>query len=245
MPWGDTTYGELPSSGEVKTGQAAPAVSLTIHLWPYRTLSFSPVFDLAASLAPQEVSADAYASDLTTVVMTFSPALADPLTFSVAGPGSPVVIGYTISGDGSYHVTVLGMIPLQGYIITVSNGMLLIAAPFTAVASLVGPGYKLMEAITYACGKALQELAGMPATKMTANLDVTDTVVQVTSTLGFPNRGWLRMAGLVLEYTGRTTQSFTLVEPVLRYPIIPEGTRIFLAVELITPDGANVGTESL
>ena len=174
------------------------------------------------------------------------PQVTGSVTFTLTGPGDPIVLGYTVQLDGSFLVTVLGGIPLQSYTVSVyvpSVGVTLTA--FIVWQAEAEPlGYKILEALTYAFGKQVQELGGVPCTHIINDLDIYDTIVQVKSTLGFPRIGWIRIGAMLVEYISKTSESFTLRTPALRYPIVQAGTRVLLAVEKITPDGANTGTES-
>lgn len=243
MAWGSTPFGSLPSEGGVATVQAHPLAQGSASAGAYKVLAIHPrgVSRVqGGDLRLYVTSAEAV--DAITVLMTVSPTLAEPVTFTVSGPGNPVVLGYVLQLDGSFLVTVLGLIPGEDYVIMAASGYNEAPAPFTALIAQAGTGYKIIEAITYAAGKQMQELAGQPACRLKADLDIYATVVYVTSTLGFPQRGWLRVGSLLLEYLSKTSQSFTLREAALRYPLIAQGARVTLAVDMVTPDGAGFGT---
>lgn len=245
MVWGGTPFGGLPPEGEVATAQARPLALGSASVGAYKVLATHPrgVSRVhGGGLTLYVTSAEAI--DALTVLMTVSPTLAEPVTFTVSGLGNPVVLGYVLQLDGSFLVTVLGLIPGEDYVILATSGYDAAPAPFTALTAQTGTGYKILEAITYAAGKQLQELAGQPACRLEADLDIYATIVHVTSTLGFPQRGWIRVGSLLLEYLSKTSQSFTLREAALRYPLIAQGARITLAVDMVTPDGAGFGTES-
>lgn len=245
MTWGSQPYGSLPTSGATEVVETHPRVVPTTTVGTYRVLALHPCAVPSMHLSLLSFIATAAPVDAVVVLYTISPALAGTVVFTVTGPGDPVVLGYTVQLDGSYLVTVIGLIPLQEYVIAASNGLYAVPAEFTALAGVVPSGYKLLEALTYAAGKQLQDLSGMPACKLLTNLDVFDDTLYVSSTLGFPPRGWIRLGGLLLEYTSKTSQSFTLRAAVLRYPLIPQGSLVFLATDMVTPDGAGFGTEDL
>jgi hypothetical protein len=224
MAWGAAPHGSLPTAGATEVANAHPAVGAAAHL---EVVAFS---------------ASAVAVDAVTVTYTVTPSLTGTVTLTVTGPGDPVVLGYVVQLDGSYLVTVLGMIPLQSYIIEATSGPYTVPAGYTALPGDTRAGYRILEALTYAAGKQVQDLSGVPACQMVTDFDVFDTVMYVTSTLGFPPAGYLRVSGLLLEYTSKTSQSFTFPAPVLRYPLIPQGTPVFLASDWVTPDGAGFGT---
>lgn len=242
MVWGSAPYGSLPPSGATKVAEAHPSAQVTTHAGAHRLLELHGRLAVIGHLEVTAFTAAASPVDAVTVLYTVTPGLGGTIVFTVIGPGDPVVIGYTVQLDGSYLVTVLGMIPGQPYTITASNGVYDVPAGFVALPGEVGAGYRILEALTYAAGKQVQDLSGSPACKLVTNFDVFDTVMWVTSTLGFPDAGFIRIAGLLLEYTSKTSQSFTLAAPALRYPLIPQGSMVFLASDWVTPDGAGFGT---
>lgn len=242
MVWGSAPYGSLPTSGATEVAEAHPSAQVTTHIGAYRLLELHGRIAVTGHLEIAAFTASASAVDAVTVLYTVDPGLTGVVTFTVEGPGDPEVLGYTVQLDGSYLVTVLGMVPSQPYTITASNGAYGVPADFVALPGEAGAGYRILEALTYAAGKQLQELSGAPACRLVTNFDVFDTVMWVTSTLGFPDAGFIRIAGLLLEYTSKTSQSFTLAAPALRYPVIPQGSMVFLASDWVTPDGAGFGT---
>lgn len=246
MVWGATPLGTLPVEGGVANAQAAPRVEAHAFVGVHKLLQAHPsgVAAVRGGSSFSVFTASASAVDAVTVLMSVSPTLAEPVTFAVAGAGNPVVVGYVTQLDGSFLITVVGLIPQEEYSITAISGYDVVVVEFTALQAQAGQGYKILEAITYAYGKQIQDLAGQPSAKLTRDLGLFDTVAVVSSTLGFPPAGWLRIGSLVVEYTAKTTQSFTLLEPVVRYPIIAIGARITLMTDNLTPDGAGFGTES-
>jgi hypothetical protein len=241
MVWGAAPYGSLPTAGATEVANAHPAVGAAAHFAAYHLFGVHPQVTPTTHLGVVAFSASAVAVDAVTVTYTVTPSLTGTVIVTVTGPGDPVVLGYVVQLDGSYLVTVLGMIPLQPYTIEASNGFYTVPADYTALPGDVQTGYRILEAVTYACGKQVQDLSGVPACQMVTNFDVFDTVMYVTSTLGFPPAGYLRVSGLLLEYMSKTSQSFTFPAPVLRYPLIPQGTTVFLASDWVTPDGAGFG----
>lgn len=244
MTWGSLAFGSLPAEGTTETVEAHPRVTPTTTIGLQRTLALHAEVVPFSHLTLMSFIATASAVDGVTVLYTVDPALVGTVTFTVSGPGDPTVLGYTVQMDGSYLVMVLGLIPLQAYTIAASNGLYAVPAEFDALAGTTPSGYKILEALTYAAGKQLQALSGQPGCVLRANLDVFDTTLYVSSTLGFPEAGWIRLGGLLLEYVSKTSQSFTLRTAALRYPLIPQGAIIFLATDMVTPDGAGFGTES-
>lgn len=174
------------------------------------------------------------------------PVLSDTPTFQLTGQGDPIVFNWTRLADDSVLLLVLGAIPKTPVTITVTDGPFnTIEADFIVPSDPLRKGMKILEALTYAFGKQVQHYAGVPACLLRADLGPFDTVLYVESTLGFPNKGWVRIGEMVLEYTSRTAQSFTLRNPSLVYPKVRRGTAVYSEVSLITPDGAGFGTESL
>ena len=173
------------------------------------------------------------------------PVLSDAVTFSMAGPGNPIVFNWVRLADQSLLLLVLGAVPLTGVSLTIEDGANSDVLQYEVPADSVPSGKKILEAITYAFGKQVQHTAGVPSCTLRADLGTFDTVMYVDSTLGFPARGWLRLGELVLEYTSRTAQSFTLKAPALVYPKARRGNAVYSEVALITPDGAGFGTEAL
>jgi hypothetical protein len=165
--------------------------------------------------------------------------------FSLLGPGNPVVFSWVRLADNSLLLLVLGAIPRTTLSLTIVVGANTDSATYEVPADTEPRGMKLLEAITYAFGKQLQYAMGVPACVLRADLGLFDTTMYVDSTIGFPDRGWLRVGELVLEYTSRTAQSFALRAASLVYPKISKGTSVYSEVSLITPEGAGFGTENL
>lgn len=174
-----------------------------------------------------------------------TPILTDTATFALQGEGNPIVFNRVRLADNSVLLLVLGAVPYTYVTLTVTDTEGTATTPYQVPADAVPNGAKVLEAITYAFGKQFQNLHGVPACVLKHDFGVFDTVMHVDSTLGFPSSGWLRLSELVLEYTSRTAQSFTLRQPALRYPSFPRGTPVYSEVRLLTPDGAGFGTESL
>lgn len=173
------------------------------------------------------------------------PVLTDEVTFALSGEGNPIVLNWVRLYDSSLLLLVLGAVPRTTVQITITDTSGTATATYYVPAAAVPHGAKVLEAITYAFGKQLQNLNGVPTCTLRKDLGVFDNTLYVDSTLGFPARGWVRLSELVLEYTSRTAQSLTLRMPALRYPMIRRGTLAYLEVPLFTPDGAGFGTESL
>jgi hypothetical protein len=190
----------------------------------------------SASLDPQST---------TLLRVITDPVLSDTPTFTMSGLGNPIVFNWVRLADQSLLLLVLGATPKTLTAITISDGAYEETIAYEVPADPLSPGKKVLEAITYAFGKQVQFTAGVPASLLRADVGPFDTVLYVDSTLGFPPRGWLRLGELVLEYTSRTAQSFTLRQASLVYPKVRKGTAVYSEVTLITPDGAGFGTESL
>lgn len=184
-------------------------------------------------------------SSTTALRVVTSPVLSDAAVVTLAAEGAPIVFNKVRLADESLLLLVLGAIPRTSVLVTVTDGAEMAQATYAVPADDVPAGAKLLEAMTYAFGKQLQAVNGVPTCTMKQALDIFDNVIYVDSTLGFPSRGWIRVAELVLEYTSRTSQSFALREPALRYPKLNRGSTIYLDQTMLTPDGAGFGTESL
>lgn len=189
------------------------------------------------------IELDAQSPTLLRVVT--DPVLSDSATFAVAGSGNPIVLNWVRLADESVLLLVLGAIPRTSVAVTVTDDTLESIEAYTVPADEVPYGMKVLEALTHAFGKQVQYTSGIPACVLKADLGLFDTQLYVSSTLGFPSTGWLRIGEMVLQYTARTSQSFTLLEPALIYPAVRKGTVVYSEVSLITPDGAGFGTESL
>ena len=174
------------------------------------------------------------------------PPMTDAVTFTLSAPGNPVVHSKVRLADDSLLLLVLGAVPRTEAVLTIDDGANGTASEtYTVPADTLSNGKKVLEAITYAFGKQAQYTYGVPSAMLRADLGPFDTLLYVDSTLGFPPAGWLRLGELVLEYTARTAQSFTLRQASLVYPKARRGTAVYSEVTLITPDGAGFGTESL
>ena len=189
------------------------------------------------------IELDAQSPTLLRVVT--DPVLSDSATFAVAGSGNPIVLNWVRLADESVLLLVLGAIPRTSVAVTVTDDTLESIEAYTVPADEVPYGMKVLEALTHAFGKQVQYTSGIPACVLKADLGLFDTQLYVSSTLGFPSTGLLRIGEMVLQYTARTSQSFTLLEPALIYPAVRKGTVVYSEVSLITPDGAGFGTESL
>jgi len=229
MPWSSSPYTSLPLSGTdgtvVAYGAQGVTGSTTLEVYYAGT---------AVAVGPELVQ----------VTFTGTP-VPSPVTFTVTGPGGVFVLEVTPQLDGTFLVVVPGMLPLQMYAMVATSGDIVVIMPYQALASYEPLGMKLLEALTYALGKECQEHAGAPETYSTHPLNYTDTVLRVRSTLGFPVRGWVRLGAMLLEYTSKTATTLTLRVPTIRYPEVNAQTRVLLAVEYITPEGANFGSEVL
>lgn len=174
-----------------------------------------------------------------------TPVLTDAVSFELTGAGNPIVLNWVRLNDQSLLLLVLGAVPYTSVQVAITDTSGTATATYEVPADAVPGGAKILEAITYAFGKQLQGLNGVPACTLRKDLGVFDEVLYVDSTLGFPSRGWVRLSELVLEYTSRTSQSLTLRAPALRYPMIRRGTMAYFEAPMLTPDGAGFGTESL
>jgi len=173
------------------------------------------------------------------------PALSDAATISLVGMGAPIVFNRVRLADDSLLTLVLGAVPYSEVFVTVTDGTETAEEAYTVPADPYRNGAKILEAMTYAFGKQVQCTSGVPSCALRADVGPFDTTVYVDSTIGFPERGWIRIGERVLEYGSRTSQSFQLTAQSLVYPYVTRGTAVFSAVEYITPDGAGFGTESL
>jgi len=173
------------------------------------------------------------------------PVLTDTATFELVGAGNPIVFNRVRLADDSVLLLVLGAIPKTALSVVINDGLYGGILSYDVPADSLSQGKKVLEAITYAFGKQAQYTNGVPACALRADLGPFDTVLYVDSTLGFPAQGWVRIGELVLKYTSRTAQSFTLEQASLVYPKVRRGTAVYSEVTLITPDGAGFGTETL
>jgi hypothetical protein len=190
----------------------------------------------SATLDPQSPTAIRVVTD---------PVLSDTPTFTLFGQGNPIVFNWVRLADQSLLLLVLGAIPKKMVSVTITDGANETTLEYEVPADTLSTGKKVLESLTYAFGKQAQYTNGVPSCVLRADLGPFDTTLYVDSTLGFPARGWLRLGELVLEYTSRTAQSFTLKEASLVYPKARRGIAVYSEVTLITPDGAGFGTESL
>jgi hypothetical protein len=68
----------------------------------------------------------------------------------------------------------------------------------------------VLEALTFAVGKELQNTWGRPATRTTANYSPGDEVLQVGSTLGFSSSGYISVDGVLIQYTEKADTAFLI-----------------------------------
>lgn len=71
---------------------------------------------------------------------------------------------------------------------------------------------KLLEALTFAVGKEIQEVGGRPMVFVTANFAPGDTVLHVSTTLGLHDVGVVWSEGEELAYTHRTPTTLNGVD---------------------------------
>lgn len=169
--------------------------------------------------------------DLTHVVATFD-AEVDPTTvdgisdWTIAPAGSSaavVVTGVTVAADGLSATLAVhpGLTPGGTYTVGCPDGdgvtgdpvwpsteTLDVPAAFVpdvADEHLLG----LLEAITHALGQEAQLLSGGLVTRLVADLDTTEVVALVETTLGFPASGAVYLGGLRLTYTGIASGALT------------------------------------
>lgn len=194
---------------------------------------------------PAFTSIELNAESPTLLRVVTDPVLSDNAVFALVGPGAPIVLNWVRLADESVLLLVLGAIPRTQVALTVIDDALESTDTYTVPEDAVPAGMKVLEALTHAFGKQVQYTAGVPACVLKADLGLFDTQVYVSSTLGFPPQGWMRIGDQLLQYTSRTSQSFALLAPALIYPKVRKGTVAYSEVSLITPDGAGFGTESL
>lgn len=194
---------------------------------------------------PAFTSIELNAESPTLLRVVTDPVLSENAAFTLVGPGAPIVLNWVRLADESVLLLVLGAIPRTQVALTVTDDALESTDAYIVPVDSVPAGMKVLEALTHAFGKQVQYTAGMPACVLKADLELFDTQVAVSSTLGFPPQGWLRIGDQLLQYTSRTSQSFALLAPALIYPKVRKGTVAHSEVSLITPDGAGFGTESL
>lgn len=71
------------------------------------------------------------------------------------------------------------------------------------------PTYGILEGLTRSVGMVLQRYTGRPLTIVTQQWDEGDAVINVESTVGFPESGHLIIDGVKMSYTGKLNTSFT------------------------------------
>jgi hypothetical protein len=99
------------------------------------------------------------------------------------------------------------------------------------VAQAMPKQFGLLEALTYAVGKELQYIGGVPATRSTEDLLPGDTILRVKSTLGFADSGSVRVEGFLIPYTEKADTAFLLREPI--YLILAAGSLVVSDVRAI------------
>jgi hypothetical protein len=99
------------------------------------------------------------------------------------------------------------------------------------VAQTMPRQFGILEALTYAVGKELQYIGGVPATRSTEDLLPSGKILRVKSTLGFADSGSVRVEGFLLPYTEKTDTAFLLRDP--GYLILPTGSLVMSDVRSI------------
>jgi hypothetical protein len=91
--------------------------------------------------------------------------------------------------------------------------------------------FGLLEALTFAAGKELQAVGGMPTTRVAKDLQPGETILLVRSTLGFPSSGKIRVEGLLVAYSEKVDTAFRLAEPL--YAVLGVGSVVASDVKSI------------
>jgi hypothetical protein len=73
----------------------------------------------------------------------------------------------------------------------------------------VTPTYGLLEGLTRSVGMLIQRYAGRPLTLVTQQWDEGDSVINIGSTVGFPDSGSLIIDGVKMSYLNKSNTSFT------------------------------------
>jgi hypothetical protein len=99
----------------------------------------------------------------------------------------------------------------------------------------------LFEALTNAFGRQFERIAGVPTTRLTANITRTSTTAAVETTLAFPDGttrdGAFFAGGIRFEYTGKTNTSFTGLDPEREFlETLPPGTLVSLDITTADPE---------
>lgn len=93
----------------------------------------------------------------------------------------------------------------------------------------------VLEALTHALGKEVQEVGGRSCTHVTANFLPSDTTLKVHTTLGFPDAGVIWLQGKEFAYTSRTDKTFVGIDA-WRPLAIARGAPVVSATRRIRPD---------
>ena len=88
--------------------------------------------------------------------------------------------------------------------------------------------HSTLSVLLRALGQSLADFFGMGVvTRLAAPLLVTDTEMQVESTLGLTDAGFVRVEGTLLRYSGRTTTTLTgLTRPLGQFDTHPTGAQV-------------------
>ncbi len=93
-----------------------------------------------------------------------------------------------------------------------------------------------LDALLHAAGEMFRETSGVPMTRLTAPLVLTDAVANVESTLELPSSGAVYIHGARHTYTGKTASTLTgLVAAVARVLTIPAGMEVTLDSRAVQP----------
>lgn len=240
MAWGDAPYGALPPAGTVYA-YATPEGELGGVLLGTRAAFAHPRAELGSVMFSIPFATPTVVVVNNELLEVTSAITIDSATITTTDPWSPA---FVTSIDGAdFHTTPLT--PGGSYVLVLVILGSEVLIPFTVPVGVEDPEgsivaqkeprvWGVLEALSWAISKELQFIGGRPSSRTTHDLAIGDTILRVNSTLGYPDRGFLFIEGLLLEYTSKADTAFQLVED-FRARVIPQGTLVVSKTNSIPP----------
>jgi hypothetical protein len=148
-------------------------------------------------------------------ILTLSPAVAWADRSFLVSSDEDLVQVTPLTPGASYALVVVQVDPLTGADLTEKALILEVPASVLnvdgkVVASLVPRQFGILEALTFAAGKLIQSVGGVPACRVAEDASTSSSIIFATSTLGFPRSGFLNIEGQLLEYIDTCDTAFVL-----------------------------------
>ncbi len=105
--------------------------------------------------------------------------------------------------------------------------------------------YNMLQSLLFAFGKEMQAYKGKPQTMLTHDFEPTDTVMLVTSTVGFRQKCRVRLGGIDVDITSHLDTAFLGCDSAPRSRTIPKFTIVTSDTMSLPPDNDEYGPEAV